>query len=328
MSQENNMMKNNHKHNGIHPSEISNGSQESTESKEGKYLHLPEIPETATEEYLEKLTEKILKQFEKTTNKQVKVRLTTLLQEVQRRKRKLLSPPSTAKTEIYRADKRAPLFDTTHLSRGEQQQVKARLKNVLEEIKKQRPESQQQSFQLPLSPEGQEEEEESPQALLNTVRLTDREYDIVKERMKDMLADVEQQQSERQPEIVEEEEKPEQKPAKKQETSQREQKKVETFSFDTICQKVNAGEPLALFDHLTLTEREQAMLQAFEGHIKQTKSLKRQQVFDIQHLTSRSIRELDQLFKTYHLHGYLSVELHNIYNRLLNLRSRISILLS
>ena len=53
-------------------------------------VSLPEIPETATEAYLEKLTEKILMQLEKASNRNVRLRLNTLLQEVQRRKKKLL----------------------------------------------------------------------------------------------------------------------------------------------------------------------------------------------------------------------------------------------
>ncbi|MDY0094250.1 MAG: hypothetical protein RBT80_16265 [Candidatus Vecturithrix sp.] len=347
--------------------------------------NLPEIPKTATEEYLEKLTEKILMQLEKATNRSVRLRLTSLLQEVQRRKKKLLQEktPTTSQGNVLAEKESAmKMFDTANLSTNEQQQVKERLRHVLEDIQRQRPESQRSS--VPLSISSNEQSEISPQAILNRVDLTKQEYQIVKDRMKDMLTEVQEQrqqllnaeaQEEEEEEILLEEEiLPEaelpqtdlllkgeviseddlnsndiilledevfqheetlEKLAEQHEEGKREPIQAkqegeieEIFSFEAICKKVKAGEPLLLFNQTELTEREQAMLVAFEGYIKQTKGLKRQQVFDIQHLTSRSIRELDQLFKTYHLQGYLNVELHNIYNRLLNLRSRISILLS
>lgn len=344
-------------------------------SRQSEYL--PEIPETATEEYLEKLTEKILMQLDKATNRNVRLRLNSLLQEAQRRKKKLLEEKtSTTSKGALLTEKQYTLkmFDTANLSREEQQQIKERLRYVLEDIQKQRPESQQISFPLP--GQGKEELAEiSPQALLNTVELTEQEYRIVKERMKGMLAEVNAQRQEQlfnmemgeeeeevilleeeiipgaespqadlllEGEIISEEDldaedvilledeviQDEDSLQEEIGTDEQEDEFEEPFSFDTICRKVKVGEPLILFSKTALTEREQAMLVAFEGYIKHTKGLKRQQVFDIQHLTSRSIRDLDQLFKTYHLQGYLSAELHNIYNRLLNLRSRISTLLS
>lgn len=354
-------------------------------SRESGYL--PEIPETATEEYLEKLTEKILMQLEKASNRNVRFRLTALLQEVQRRKKKLLEEKtSTTHKEALLTGKQDTLkmFDTANLSKDEQQQVKERLRYVLEDIQKQRPESQQVSLPLPI--QGKEELAEiSPQALLNTAELTEQEYQIVKERMKGMLIEVHEQRQEQllnmemgeeegeeilldeevipgaessqsdfliegemisreefepeevillEDEVGQDEEGLENFSVEHEETEaesihiHQEDELEEPFSFETICRKVKVGEPLMLFSKTALTEREQAMLVAFEGYIKQTKGLKRQQIFDIQHLTSRSIRDLDQLFKTYHLQGYLSAELHNIYNRLLNLRSRISTLLS
>lgn len=342
------------------------------------FMRLPEIPETATEAYLEKLAEKILKQLEKASNKNVRLRLTTLLQEVQRRKKKLIEEAAVRREDTNRQDT-IKMFDTANLTKTEQQQIKERLKYVLEDIKQQRPESQQFSLDIPAL--GEDRGVASPQALLSTVELTDQEFNIVKERMKEMLFEVRDQRqdqflqehitTEEEEEILLEEEiipgegvveeevslegeiipeddidsedvilleeevlpeevteneriLPEDTEAEADQGNQAE----ETFTFEAVCKKVKVGEPLTLFNKLILTERERAMIVAFEGYLKQTKGLKRQQVFDIQHLTSRSIRELDQLFKTYHLQGYLSVELHNIYNRLLNLRSRISILLS
>lgn len=348
-------------------------------------MRLPEIPDTATEAYLEKLTDKILNQLEKATNRNVRLRLTALLQEVQRRKKKLLQEAAEREENTSQSNKQDTInmFDTANLSNTEQQQIKDRLKHVLKDIKQQRPESQQ--FTLELTEPEYAQVESSPQALLSTVELTEREYQIVKERMKDMLSEVQEQRQDRlleehiaeeeeeeilleeeiipgeessqeetplegeiigeeelEPEdviLLEEEVKSEEQLAAEEDMLQEnaeinasadepDEEGEEMFSFDSICNKVKAGEPLTLFSKVILTEREQAMFEAFKGYIKQTKGLKRQQVFDIQHLTTRSIRELDQLFKTYHLQGYLSVELHNIYNRLLNLRSRISILLS
>ena len=70
------------------------------------------------------------------------------------------------------------------------------------------------------------------------------------------------------------------------------------------------------------------MVVAFTAHLTSYKGLKKQQVFEMQHLTARSIHELDQIFKTYQIQGYLKAELTNVYNRLLNLRSRFSMLLN
>ncbi len=97
--------------------------------------------------------------------------------------------------------------------------------------------------------------------------------------------------------------------------------------FEEACQKVKAGESLGLLYKAGLTRREKEMLWAVEGYLKELKGLKRQQTFDLQHLTAKSIRELEQIFKTYQPQGYMNVELHNVYNRLLTLRSRFSILL-
>ena len=69
------------------------------------------------------------------------------------------------------------------------------------------------------------------------------------------------------------------------------------------------------------------MVWAFHEYLHQMKGVKRQQSYDMQHLTARSIRELEQIFKTYQIQGYLRAELNNIYNRLLNLRGRFSVLL-
>jgi hypothetical protein len=97
-------------------------------------------------------------------------------------------------------------------------------------------------------------------------------------------------------------------------------------TFTEICEKVGQGEPLSLLQNIPLSERERNLVQAFMGHLSSYKGLKKQQAFEMQHLTARSIRELDLIFKTYHIDGYLKAELHNVYNRLLNLRSRFSVL--
>ncbi len=102
---------------------------------------------------------------------------------------------------------------------------------------------------------------------------------------------------------------------------------IGSVPFEEACERVSNGDTMALFYTSALTQRERQMLKAVDGYLKQLKGLKRQQAFDLQHLTARSVRELDQVFKTYQPQGYLNVELHNVYNRLLTLRSRFSVLL-
>jgi hypothetical protein len=99
-------------------------------------------------------------------------------------------------------------------------------------------------------------------------------------------------------------------------------------AFTEICDKIGKGESLALLDSLDLSDRERYLVKTFLNHFASYKGLKKQQAFEMQHLTGRSIRELDLIFKTYHIDGYLKAELHNVYNRLLNLRSRFSVLLT
>ena len=302
-------------------------------------MDTPEIPETATEEYLEKLEEKIFKQLEKTSNKKVRTYLQALLKKVQKRKRQVQQESSESVADVSHTNQKDPLkiFDTAHLTKEEQQKVKKRLKVVLEEIKGHRPKSQQDSFDLPFSSGSQEGDADlSPQTILNTVHLTGQEYEIVKERMKEMLAEVEQQilnisqkskqKTEQKPQVeADQEEIP---PKAEQKSPQENQKETGSISFATVCRRVGKGESLILFDKIALSEREQELVQAFREHLAEMKGLKRQQAFDMQHLTARSIRELEQILKTYHLQGYLRAELNNVYNRLLNLRSRFSILLS
>jgi hypothetical protein len=98
--------------------------------------------------------------------------------------------------------------------------------------------------------------------------------------------------------------------------------------FIAACEKVSQGNSPALFDAMSLTDRERDLINAFIAHLSTYKGLKKQQAFEMQHLTARSIHELDLIFKTYKIQGYLKAELNNVYNRLLNLRGRFSILLN
>lgn len=98
-------------------------------------------------------------------------------------------------------------------------------------------------------------------------------------------------------------------------------------AFIMICQQISQGESWQALKDMKLSEREQDLVNAFLAHFSSYKGLKKQQIFEMQHLTARSIHELDLIFKTYHIQGYLKAELVNVYNRLLNLRSRFSILL-
>lgn len=98
--------------------------------------------------------------------------------------------------------------------------------------------------------------------------------------------------------------------------------------FIEVCRKVSRGESPELLKALSLSEREQDLVNAFLSNISSYKGMKKQQAFEMQHLTARSIHELDLIFKTYHIQGYLKAELNNVYNRLLNIRGRFSILLN
>jgi hypothetical protein len=194
----------------------------------------------------------------------------------------------------------------THLKKG--------LKDILDDIREQRPESQQHmtvsSSATPDSP-----------SLLDTLNLTDQEYDIVKDRMRTIMKafQTERQDTQKTPSQPKES-RPKSQPKKEEPPPEKE------LTFEEICKKVGDGEPLDLFYKATLSDREKQMLKAFSGHMVQFKALKRQQTFDLQHLTGRSIRDLEEIFKLYQPQGYMRAELNNVYNRLLNLRSRFSIL--
>ena len=98
--------------------------------------------------------------------------------------------------------------------------------------------------------------------------------------------------------------------------------------FIDICKKISTGHSIELFQSMPLSDREQDILNAMSSQLNSYKGLKKQQVFEMQHLTARSIHELDLIFKTYHIQGYLKAELTNVYNRLLNIRGRFSMLLN
>ncbi len=342
---------------------------------------IPEIPATATEEYLEKLTEKIYKRLEGASSQASKKRLHLLLETVEKRKQQLPQPTRTLPNGTSDTLTKTPLdiLETAKLSPEQHAKIKSRLENVLADIKQQRVHAPHETLTQSFS----EKNDEIPsQALLETSQLTEHEYELVKQRMTEMLAEIgkqhpsSDQKSAEENEIIELgqeleiEEKtggeredelfdlgPEQEieafldaqeletlklpttPDQQLPLSDQEEGTVEktdqddieldadgNISFEAACRRVGTGESLVLFEKTQISEREQLMVEAFKEHLTQLKGLKRQQIFDMQHLTARSIRELEQIFKTYHLQGYLRAELNNIYNRLLNLRSRFSIL--
>ena len=101
---------------------------------------IPEIPETATEEYLEKLAEKIHARLETTDNKKAKNRLQMLLETVESRKQQLLQQTRTPHSETSDTLTRNPLdiLETAELSPEQQDEIKIRLEHVLSDIKGQR----------------------------------------------------------------------------------------------------------------------------------------------------------------------------------------------
>ncbi len=343
-----------------------------------------EIPITVAEKYLENLHKKILQQLERASTGKFKSRMQFLLPRVQERVKFLEQELQPSQKREQDGQKSSLIFDTASLSREEHSVVKNRLKDVLNDIKRQRLESHQDGLDPSLTLGYQEEAEGASHTVLDAVNLTEQEYDLVKERMRDLMGDVKkergvvtqkanlvsfqeiQQQLQQQIEqevreeteqklhkdiqqdiereinqgVLPEDQKAEDQKAEDQKAEKlkaeklkaeklkaEDQKEEGPLTFSMICEKISRGEALFLFDKVQLTEREQEMLQAFDGHIRQFKGVKQQQAFDLQHLTARSIRELEQIFKTYQPHGYLNVELHNVYNRLLTLRSRFSILL-
>lgn len=283
-------------------------------------MRIPKIPATASQEYLEDLEEKIKQQLSKTSNVKVKAQLQALLKLLKEMQQLRQGQPQQKISSrvlveaLAQINKNAPLSvpDTTNLTEEAQEAVKNRLKDVLEEIQSQQPELRESSSEPSEPSIPGENDESSRSSVLDTVHLTAQEHQIVKERMREMLKVVQNQQQE---------------PAA-QESHPQIQPGTDDISFSAVCRRIGKGESLKLFANIDLSKREQEMLQAFEDHLSQVKSLKKQQVFDMQHLTSRSINELDQIFKTYHLQGYLRAELNNIYNRLLNLRGRLSTLLN
>ncbi len=358
-------------------------------------LPLPQIPDNATESYLEKVAEKIYQRLDGSGNKRVKERLHTLLATVEERRLRL-HQQAKVKREAERKDsEHSPetpleLLKSSELSEDEQQNIKKRLKNVLADIKQQRSAFPQETMTFsPASQAAPAEEDDEPapsSTILAKLDLNQEDYGLVKERMAEMLNDIKQQRGDEQKEEEEEEILelgpdqalslgPEQEidllveqtidlgpefEVYEGETIQLETEAVrepaevegETRSADPLqqaipsqsliertldeesgeltfsdaCRRVAKGEAVTLLEKVGLSEREQEMFAAFTEHLSQMKGLKRQQVFEMQHMTGRSIRELEQIFKTYHLHGYLRAEMNNIYNRLLNLRSRFSVL--
>ena len=369
---------------------------------------LPQIPETATEEYLEKLEEKIQQRLESATPL-VAARLRAMLQEVHQRKQQLQAEAATFVEDVTKSVSRDDPIGTlaTHaLDEGEQQHVKTGLQKILDEVKKQRADHPQHETRTFVQPQARTAFDGEPSSFrAGKDSLTNQEFLLVKDRMKDMLTEVQQQrqqpaapdeideavlelnesneiQDRREPasgmevefELGEDFEIDEERPdlpeesefvlgedleiraqhqqetlaeraqkfnvtddeyqefqerfrTLKQRIELTEQEKSGELTFEDACRRVSTGESLSIMEKVGLSEREQLLLWAFHEFLHQMKGVKRQQSYDMQHLTARSIRELEQIFKTYQIQGYLRAELNNIYNRLLNLRGRFSVLL-
>ncbi|GAK51973.1 hypothetical protein U14_03219 [Candidatus Moduliflexus flocculans] len=370
---------------------------------------LPQIPDTATEEYLEKLEEKIQQRLNSATPL-VAARLRAMLEEVRQRKQQLQEEAAAFVEDVTsNVSQEDPLgsLATDVLNTDEQQHVKEGLQKILDDVKKQRQDKSQNETRTFIVPQAQPTYESGatnfhPEA----DSLSDQEFLVVKDRMKEILSEVQQQRqhppspddmhedildldesveiqqaSESAPGVEVELELSEDfeinigKPAPLTEETEfllgedfeikdQEQQGLETgrfqkfnvtedeyqgfqerfrtlkerveitaaeesgeLTFEAACRRVSKGESLVVLEKVGLSEREQLMLWAFHEFLHQMKGVKRQQSYDMQHLTARSIRELEQIFKTYQIQGYLRAELNNIYNRLLNLRGRFSILL-
>ncbi len=363
-------------------------------------VKFPQIPETATEEYLEKLEEKIRPRLESATPI-VAARLHAMLEEVYRRRQQLQDEAATFVEDVTSSvspDDPIGTLATDVLNEEEQQQVKARLQKILDDVKQQRADSPYETRTF-VPPQSRADSEEGTSPFhAGADSLTDQEFLLVKDRMKDMLSEV-QQQRQQTPEDIDEdifeldesnefsegefelsedlEVNPADRPPlpeesefvlgenfevveeiKKERVDEKQPERTQKFdvtdeeylefqerfrtlkqqievtaeeksgelTFEGACRRVSKGESLVLLEKVGLSEREQLMLWAFHEFMHQMKGVKRQQSYDMQHLTARSIKELEQIFKTYQIQGYLRAELNTIYNRLLNLRGRFSIL--
>ena len=309
---------------------------------------MPEIPLTATETYLEKITEKIHKRLEETDSERVKKRLYALLKTVEERQQQLQQHTKTSATQTSQESSKAPYkhLEEFELLDNEQKDVEPSqapletgdltdegdtfVQDPMAEMIAEIQEQQEKSFQhLEVDEETIFELGPDLELILDSKQtvepVSEREIETSQEQIIELGPEHEIEPGTEQEVIPTSEQATE--PVQELQPELSEQTDLELLSFENICQRVGKGESLILFEKIALSEREQQIIEAFNEHLTQMKGLKRQQAFDMQHLTARSIRELEQILKTYHLQGYLRAELNNIYNRLLNLRSRFSILL-
>jgi hypothetical protein len=231
----------------------------------------------------------------------VKGRLKEVLKKFQERKQiSPQEPDGVLLTDIIQELSKEALFDKTILSEQQQERVKNRLKGILETFQVEIQEGR-------LETGGQRVQKISPKTgrgvPLDEVGLSKETQETVEFR-----------------------------PGEFSERILRNETRFQPISTDedltAACEKISQGHSLAVFDSINLTDRERDLINAFIAHLSTYKGLKKQQAFEMQHLTARSIHELDLIFKTYHIQGYLKGELKNVYNRLLNLRGRFSILLN
>jgi len=360
-------------------------------------MEISQIPDTATETYLEHLESNIVRQLKKTKNKKIKAHLQGMLQEVRDRlkefRQKLRQEPEQVSadelevlelTEIVEevgeeTPEEAQEFpqepeeasvdelgvleltdiveevseeispEIEDLTEKEQEIVKDRLKEVVEKFQDRKQASPQKSDTLLLEDIMQEVSEEAP---LDTTDLSESAQEKIKNRLKGILGafQAKAQESTHQSFIetltkvsrggavdeaghpIGEQETVQFRTGEFAEKIQKGDKGFQAVSTDeefiAACEKVSQGLSPALFDSIGLSDRERDLVSAFIAHLSTYKGLKKQQAFEMQHLTARSIHELDLIFKTYKIQGYLRAGLANVYNRLLNLRSRFSILLN
>ena len=350
-------------------------------------MEIPQIPDTATETYLEHLEDNITRQLKRTKNKKIRAHLEGMLKEVRRRlaefrQQSQEEPDQTAVdglgvfelTDIVEeVSEEAPdqesqeeadvlvLTDIVEevseeispenedLSEKERGVVKDRLRDVIEKFQDRKQASPQQSSTMLLSDIMEEVNEEAP---LDTLDLTEQAQEKIKNRLKGILEAFREKSQEPTTQsilenlteinkgipsdeagiLVEEQETVQFRPGEFTQRFQAGDKDFQPVSTDeefiAACEKVSQGHSPGLFDGIALSDRERDLVNAFIAHLSTYKGLKKQQAFEMQHLTARSIHELDLIFKTYKIQGYLKAELNNVYNRLLNLRSRFSILLN
>lgn len=276
-------------------------------------MMLPKIPEIATAAYLDKVIEKVRGRMNETTNDRMKAQLNTLLQEAQRRKEQVHDIQQSAE-QAETSEEREPgtvhpslSISSASLTMQQQEDVKNRLRHVLEGIQ-----NQQMEFLA-----GEAMSEMPPLIVNDILTLSPHDKEAIKARLKEQLQEFAEQQ--------EQQESQDHTPSQNINGNFQQTEISDnpgSSALEQICHKIGNGEELSLFETIDLSEREKAMVNTLKKHLASFKEEKQRHIYEMQHLTTKSIRELDLIFKNYRLDGYLYADMRRLYNTLMSLKTR------